>query len=151
MRRSSGSPRAVCAPDKLKGVLSARQAAIALSNGFAKAGVDPVQVPLADGGEGTAEALELALGGEWRPAAVVDPFGRPVETSFLVLPDGRAVVESAYAIGLQRLEPQERDPLRASSRGLGMLVAAALEASSRRTQAMRVPARREGSARPSLR
>jgi glycerate kinase len=83
VRRSSGSPRAVCAPDKLKGVLSARQAAIALSNGFAKAGVDPVQVPLADGGEGTAETLELALGGEWRPAAVVDPFGRPVQTSFL--------------------------------------------------------------------
>jgi glycerate 2-kinase len=128
VRRSSGSPRAVCAPDKLKGALSARQAAIALGNGFAKAGLEAVHAPLADGGEGTAEALEESLGGEWRPAAVVDPFGRPVQTRFLVLPDGRAVIESAHAIGLQRVAAGERDPVRASSRGLGMLIRAALEA-----------------------
>lgn len=124
----SGSPKAVCAPDKLKGVLSASQAAIALANGFTKAGVDAVQVPLADGGEGTADALESALGGEVRVAAVVDPFGRPIQARFLLLPDGCAVIESADAIGLMRLEPEERDPLRSSSRGLGMLIRPVLEA-----------------------
>lgn len=56
---------------------------------------------------------------------------RPVEARWLLLPDGRAVVESAEAIGLGRLSEAERDPLRASSRGLGELIAAALEARPR--------------------
>ena len=81
---------------------------------------------MADGGEGTAEALCAALGGEWRSASVSDPFGRPVEARFALLSDGRAVVEAAEAIGLARLAPDELDPMRASSRGLGELIAAAL-------------------------
>ena len=81
---------------------------------------------MADGGEGTAEALCAALGGEWRSASVSDPFGRPVEARFALLSDGRAVVEAAEAIGLTRLAPDELDPMRASSRGLGELIVAAL-------------------------
>jgi glycerate 2-kinase len=83
-------------------------------------------MPLADGGEGTAEALHAALGGEWRAAEVADPLGRPVTARWLVLSDGRAVVEAAAAIGLPLLRADELDPLRASSRGLGELVAAAV-------------------------
>ena len=83
-------------------------------------------LPVADGGEGTAEVLQLALGGEWRETSVPDPLGRPISARWLVLPDGRAVVEAAAAIGLPLLTPEERDPIRASSRGLGELVAAAL-------------------------
>ena len=71
-----------------------------------------------------------ALGGEWREAVVSDPLGRPVPARWLVLPDGRAVVEAAAAIGLPLLTPEERDPLVASSRGLGELVLAALRASA---------------------
>ena len=71
--------------------------------------------------------LRLALGGEWHTAEVADPLGRPVEARWLVLPDGRAVIEAAAAIGLPLLTVEERDPLRASSRGLGELVSAALE------------------------
>lgn len=86
-------------------------------------------VPLADGGEGTADALEIALGGEWQLAyEVPDPLGRPRTTRFLLLPDGRAVVESAYAIGLPLVALEERDPLRASSSGLGVLIRAAGDA-----------------------
>jgi len=81
---------------------------------------------MADGGEGTAEALCTALGGEWRSASVSDPFGRPVEARFALLSDGRAVVEAAEAIGLTRLASDELDPMRASSRGLGELIVAAL-------------------------
>ena len=86
------------------------------------------EAPVADGGEGTGAALHAALGGNWRTAVVADPFGRPVEADFLLLPDGRAVVESAQAIGLSRLAHDELDPLTASSRGLADLIAATVEA-----------------------
>jgi glycerate kinase len=85
-----------------------------------------VALPLADGGEGTAETLCAALGGEWSEAEVADPLGRPVRARWLVLPDGRAVVEAAAAVGLPLLSPEELDPLRASSRGFGELIEAAL-------------------------
>ena len=85
-------------------------------------------MPVADGGEGTAAVLHSALGGSWRAASVADPLGRRVEARFLLLPDGTAVVEAAAALGLPLLQPEERDPLRASSRGLGELVLAALAA-----------------------
>jgi glycerate 2-kinase len=115
--------RALLSPASLKGVLTAAEAAAALAEGLR--GGD--ELPVADGGEGTAEVLSLALGGEWRVARVPDPLGRPVDARWLLLPDGRAVVEAAAAIGLPLLAEDERDPLRASSRGLGELVSAALE------------------------
>jgi glycerate kinase len=109
-------------------VLTAAQAASALGRGLREAGAEASELPVADGGEGTAEALAAALGGEWREARVTDPLGRPHTARWLVLPDGRAVVESAAAVGLPLLAAEERDPLRTSSRGLGELLAAALEA-----------------------
>lgn len=118
--------RALLCPASLKGVLSAAAAAAALARGLRTDGVEADELPVADGGEGTAEVLSAALGGEWRDARVSDPLGRPVASRWLVLPDGRAVVEAADAIGLPLLAPAERDPLRASSRGLGELVLAAL-------------------------
>jgi glycerate kinase len=117
--------RALLCPASLKGVLSARDAAAALARGFGT--VDATVLPVADGGEGTVEALQGALGGEWRDARVSDPLGRPHTARWLVLPDGRAVVEAAAAIGLPLVAPDERDPLRTSSKGLGELVLAALE------------------------
>jgi len=126
---SNGSPeRVVLCPSALKGVLSATEAAEALAEGFRGAVVEVARAPVADGGEGTAEVLHAALGGEWRLARVADPVGRQVEARFLLLPDRRAVVESAEAIGLRHLVACELDPLRASSRGLGELVLAALDA-----------------------
>jgi glycerate 2-kinase len=116
--------RALACPASLKGVLSAGEAAAALAGGFREAGAEADECPIADGGEGTAEVLFAALGGEWREAVVADPLGRPIRARWLALPDGTALVESAEAIGLGVLP--EREPLRASSRGLGELVAAAL-------------------------
>ena len=118
--------RALLCPASLKGVLSARRAAAALARGLRGAGGDAVELPIADGGEGTAQALCGVLGGDWREAVVSDPLGRPVPARWLVLPDGRAVVEAASPIGLPLLARGERDPLAASSRGLGELVLAAL-------------------------
>jgi glycerate 2-kinase len=118
--------RALLCPASLKGVLSAREAAAALGSGARAAGAAAVELPIADGGEGTADALHAELGGEWREAFVSDPLGRPVSARWLLLPNGRAVVEAASAIGLPLLSERERDPLVASSRGLGELVLAAL-------------------------
>jgi glycerate kinase len=119
--------RALLCPASLKGVLSARAAAAALAAGLLREGAEPVELPVADGGEGTADVLERSLGGEWRSARVSDPLGRPIVARWLVLPDGRAVIEAAAAIGLPLLRPAERDPLRASSRGFGELLRAALD------------------------
>jgi glycerate kinase len=118
--------RVLLCPASLKGVLSAREAAAALARGVRAAGAEAVELPVADGGEGTADALHVALGGEWREAVVSDPLGRPVSARWLLLPDGRAAVDAASAIGLPLLAETERDPLAASSRGLGELVLAAL-------------------------
>ena len=119
--------RALASPASLKGVLSAGAAADALVEGFARAGLDAEALPVADGGEGTAQILRATLGGDWQAARVSDPLGRPVQARYLLLPDGTAVVEAAEAIGLAHVAPHERDPLRTSSRGLGELIAAALD------------------------
>jgi hypothetical protein len=74
-------------------------------------GVAVVECPVADGGEGTAEVLHRAHGGEWRTAVVADPLGRPGGRALAPAPDRTAVVESAEAIGLGRLAEGELDPL----------------------------------------
>jgi glycerate kinase len=94
-------------------------------------GLSVGECPVADGGEGTADVLQRTHGGEWRTAVVSDPLGRPVAARWLLLPDRTAVVESAEAIGLGRLAEHERDPLVATSRGLGELMLATLAARPR--------------------
>ncbi len=123
--------RALACPNALKGVLTAPEAAALLARGLKRGGAEAEELPVGDGGDGTAAVLTAALGGRWRRARVPDPLGRPVEAAWLLLPDGTAVVESAAAIGLGLLAAEERDPLRASSHGLGELVAAALAARPR--------------------
>jgi glycerate kinase len=88
-------------------------------------GVEVFEAPVADGGEGTAAVIHSALGGEWRTAVVTDPLGRTIGAEWLLLDDGTAVVDSAAAIGLPLVQ-EERDPLRATSRGLGELLLATL-------------------------
>jgi len=108
---------ALASPASLKGVLSARDAAASLAEGFRSGGAEAKELPIADGGEGTAEVLGARVRVRVR---VSDAFGRPREAPIRVLPDGTAVVEAAEAIPL---DPQRLDPLAASSRGLGELIA----------------------------
>lgn len=98
----------------------------AIAAGLRAAGWDADELPAADGGEGTAAALLAAAGGRWVEARASDALGRPVDARFGVLGDGTAVVDAAEAIGLARLRPDELDPLAATSRGAGELIAAAL-------------------------
>ena len=116
--------RALACPASLKGVLSAPAAAAALAAGLREGGAEADELPVADGGEGTAEALWLALGGDWLESEVHDAFGRPRTARWLRLPDGSAIVEAAAAIPL---DPLRLDPLEASSRGFGELVNAVLD------------------------
>ena len=110
--------RALASPASLKGVLTAWEAAEALAAGFARAGVEAEQAPVADGGEGTAEVLGARV---LRLAGVHDAFGREREAPLRALADGTVVVESADAIPL---DPARLDVLEASSRGLGELISA---------------------------
>jgi glycerate kinase len=120
------SRRVLAAPDKFKGTFAAGEVAAALARGARAAGWEAVERPIADGGEGTADALLAARGGRWVAADAHDALGRPLRTRFVLLADGRtAVVEVAAASGLWRLTPEELDPRAASTRGTGELIAAA--------------------------
>jgi glycerate kinase len=122
---------ALVCPDKFKGTLSADAAAAAMASGLRRAGFDDVaSLPLADGGEGTLDALVAARGGSLRTASVTGPLGDRVDAEWALLPGGVAVVEMARASGLA-LVPRTRDPLRASTRGTGELIAAAIRAGAR--------------------
>jgi glycerate 2-kinase len=119
--------RVVVAPDSFKGTLGAAAAAEALAEGWRAERPDDevLTLPLADGGEGTLEALGHDLPDTcWRSAPVTGPDGRPVDAAWLLLPDGTAVVEMARAAGLPLLD--RPDPLHATTRGLGELLAAAV-------------------------
>jgi glycerate kinase len=87
-------------------------------------GVEVDEAPIADGGEGTAEVLRRAVGGHEQTVRVTGPMGTPVDARWVALDDGSAVVDSAQAVGLPLVDPGERDPLRATTRGLGELLVA---------------------------
>ncbi len=109
------SPRALASPASLKGVLGASAAADALVAGFRSAGVEADTLPVADGGEGTLQAL----GGGTEAFEVEDAFGRFRRAWAGRLADGTVVVEAAQAIPL---DPERLDVIAASSRGLGLWI-----------------------------
>lgn len=125
----------VFAPDSMKGSLTALRAVELLRAAALKVFPDAqcVCVPVADGGEGTVDALCLACGGERRTVRVTGPLGRPVDAVY-ALADGNAtaILEMAQASGLPLTAPDGLDPLRASSYGTGEMIRAALDAGARR-------------------
>jgi len=130
------SLRILVAPDSFGGALDSVGVADAIAAGWSSVRPDDeiVRRPMADGGEGTLAALAAALGDEAdrRQVSTVDPLGRPIEADWLALDDGRgAFVEMAAASGLAHLALDERSAdsvRRASTRGTGDLVRAALDA-----------------------
>jgi len=122
--------RVLIAPDSFKGSVSAVSAGRAIARGVVEACPDS-QIdlcPLADGGEGTAEVLVHALGGELRRARVMGALGDPVEAAWAWLGPKVAVVDSASAVGLPLVPEQKRNPLRTTTYGVGELVRHALDA-----------------------
>jgi glycerate kinase len=118
------------APDSFKGTFRASEVAGAVGRGLERAGLMPPDLcPVADGGEGTLDALLPGLGGEIVAAEVHDPLGRPLRAGFaLVEAGGTAIVETAAASGLGLVAEDERDAWAASTYGTGELIAAAVDA-----------------------
>lgn len=125
--------RIVLAPDSFKESMSAAEAAAAMARGVRRVlpGADCVELPMADGGEGTVEAMVATLGGELRSVPVTDALGRPA-TGTIGLIGTLAVLEVASAVGIGMVEEELRDPLHATSRGVADLLRAALDAGATR-------------------
>ncbi|WP_264843281.1 glycerate kinase [Caldinitratiruptor microaerophilus] len=122
--------RVVIAPDSFKGSLSAIAAAEAMAAGVRRVfpEAETVLTPLADGGEGTVDAILAATGGERIRVTVTGPLGDPVDAFFGIVGGGRtAVIEMAAASGLTLVPPERRDPRRTTTRGTGELIRAALD------------------------
>jgi glycerate kinase len=123
--------RVLVAPDKFRGTLTAAQAARAVAAGWRRARPDDevVEVPMADGGEGTLDALVEALEGERHRARVHGPLGDPVDAEYGIVPGPAgvtAVVEMARASGLALIGEARRDPKRTTTWGTGELILAAM-------------------------
>ena len=123
----------VIAPDSFKESLTALQVATAIEAGMREVWPDAtyVKVPVADGGEGTVQALIDALDGRRVTVRVTGPLGQPVD-AFYGRAGDLAVIEMAAASGLEGVPPDLRDPRTATSRGTGELILAALDAGARR-------------------
>jgi glycerate kinase len=123
------------APDKFKGSLSAVAAAEAIAAGLQRTWPEAEisQAPIADGGEGFADALRQALAGEWVVTRALDPIGREVEARYAwVEQEKLAIIDMSEASGLWRLTDEERAPLRANTFGTGQLIRHATERGARR-------------------
>jgi glycerate 2-kinase len=117
--------RILIAPDKFKGALNAREIAENIAKGLRDALPDAKIdiVPMADGGEGTAEAICEARGGSWLKCKAHDPLGREMEARYAWIKDGKlAVMEMSEAAGMRRLSESERDPVRATTFGVGEMI-----------------------------
>ena len=123
----------VIAPDSFKGTNSALNVARAIERGIRRVApeIEAVIVPIADGGEGTVEAVLTAAGGELRDVEVVGPLGERRMAQFGVMSGGRAVIEMAAASGLPLVPDDKRNPLVTTTYGTGQLIKAALDAGCR--------------------
>ncbi len=120
----------VLAPDSFKESMSAAEAVAAMRDGVLTVfpDADCVGVPMADGGEGTVEAVVDALDGDYVTVEAQDALGRPVSAKYGYVADRNlAVIEVAAAAGIELIAPGERDVLRASSFGVGQLILSALD------------------------
>lgn len=116
--------RAVIAIDSFKGSMTSPEAGMAAAAGIRRVYPDweITVLPVADGGEGTVDALVTGLQGVKRTVTVQDPLGRPIPAQYGILPDGTAVIEMAAAAGLPLLKQEERDPLKTGTYGVGQLI-----------------------------
>ena len=122
--------RLLVAPNALRGSLDAVQAAEAIVAGV-RQGLPAAEItalPVADGGDGTVEAIHHAVGGTLIESEALDPRQRPIRAPWLLLPDGRtAVIAMSSASGTRRLSPPELNPMLTTSYGTGQLIQAALD------------------------
>ena len=121
--------RILIAMDSFKGSLSSMAAGAAVKEAIHRLdrSVDVQQLPLADGGEGTVDALTAGCDGKQIQIPVTDPLGAQVLASYGILPDGTAVLEMAAAAGLPLVPPEKRDPMHTTTYGVGELIRDAID------------------------
>lgn len=126
--------KVVVASDSFKGCLSSEGVADAVEKGIHEIypECEVVKLAVADGGEGTMDALTATLGGSIIEAEVLDPLSRPIKAEYAIINGDTAVIEISRASGLTLLAPEERNPLKTSSYGTGQLIADALSRGCRR-------------------
>lgn len=121
------------APDSFKGSLSSKEVLEAISEGIRRAiDAEIVGVPIADGGEGTVDALIASLGGRIVDVDVVGPLGNVVKSFFGILNDGTAVIEMAASSGLSLLQDNMKNPLITTTYGVGQLIKESLDKGCRK-------------------
>src|SRR4051812_14734194 len=121
--------RIVLAPDKFKGSLSAPQVCDAMARGIQRVNpsIEIDSIPLADGGEGTVDALVRAMNGKFITRRVTGPLPEMKVDATFGLVDSTAIIEMSSASGLSLLKPSERDPLATTTFGTGELIRVAIE------------------------
>lgn len=123
----------IVAPDSYKGSMTALKVAKSIERGIKKAtedysvSCDVVKIPMADGGEGTVDAILDNVKGEKINVKVKDPLGRDINSFFGIINDDTAIIEMAAASGLNLLTEEERNPMKTTSYGTGQLIKAALD------------------------
>ncbi len=119
--------KVVVAIDSFKGSLTSLQAGNAAAEGLARVypGAQVEVFPIADGGEGTVVALTTALNGKLQSVPALDPLGRPIQCEYGIV-DKTAVIEMSCAAGITLLTPQERNPMRTTTYGVGQVIADAI-------------------------
>ena len=119
----------VIAPDSFKESLTASEVCDAIETGFTTVfkEADIIKIPMADGGEGTAAALKETLSGEWQSIIAHDPLMRPIEASYVLLPNQTAIIEMASCAGLHLLTQSERDPGITTTYGVGEMLLDAID------------------------
>lgn len=124
--------KTLLATDSFKGCLTSQEVEAALAVSLHARGIQAICLPMSDGGDGMLHAFSSAMHGDLQETPVHDPLMRPVIASYAVCPDGTAIIETAQACGLSLMAPTERNPLVASTYGVGELLLAAMNSGCRR-------------------
>ncbi|WP_069998656.1 glycerate kinase [Cellulosilyticum sp. I15G10I2] len=124
----------IVAPDSFKGSMSAIEAANSIEKGIKKVFKDAaiVKIPIADGGEGTVDAIIMGSNGTYKEINVTGPLGEKLPAKYGILPDGSAVIEMAAASGITLVPREKLNPMETTTYGTGELVKAALDAGARK-------------------
>lgn len=119
--------KTILAIDSFKGCMASAEIEVAAAEALNKKGVDALSLPMSDGGEGMLHAFTQAMGGRLESVYIHNQMMRRVDAQYGIAPDGTAIIEVAQACGLGLVKPAERNPVRATTYGVGELLSRAIK------------------------
>ena len=131
MNRKIAMKKIILAIDSFKGCMTSEEVENAIASSLNSKEIEIHKIPMSDGGEGMLEAFISALNGKIIETNVHDPLMRPITAQYGITPDGTAVIETAKACGLTLMTPEERNPMKATTYGVGELIIHALHSGCR--------------------